>query len=175
MAQYTYFASPNQKYKEKKWLYWSSIIKSVLTEIPVPQQKNRTSDSQEFYSSRGKTHCSRRRIRTAKAQSLEEEVRGGGKSNEKRKTIKEKEQKKNKKKRGKKRKRRPSLPIAPPIMGNIPCTVKSCSPFNKPQDSNLCFCTHHQSNFTHGTHTLQCSHKGKLPGWLRNAAKTFIF
>jgi hypothetical protein len=87
-------------------------------------------------------------------------------------TIKDKEQKK-KKKGGKKR--RPSLPIAPPIMGNTPHTVKSCSPFSKPPDSNLCSCTHHQLNFTYGTHTLQCSYKGKLPGWLGCAAKTFIF
>jgi hypothetical protein len=60
-------------------------------------------------------------------------------------------------------------------MGNTPCTVKSCSPFSKPPESNLCFCTHHQLNFTYGTHTLQCSYKGKLPGWLGIAAKTFIF
>jgi len=71
------------------------------------------------------------------------------------------------------RKRRPSLPVAPPIMGNTPCTVKSFSRYGKLPDTNLCFCTHHQLNFTHGTHTLQCSYKGKLPGWLGIAAKTF--
>jgi hypothetical protein len=73
MAQYTQFASPNQEYKERNLLYRSSIIKSVITQIPAPQQKKRTSDSQEFYTSRAKTCCDRR-MRTAKAQSLEEEI-----------------------------------------------------------------------------------------------------
>jgi len=92
-------------------------------------------------------------------------VQEGGKSREKNMTIKEKEQKKNNKKRGQGgRKSRPSLPIAPPTMGYTPCTAKSCSPYGKLPNSNLCFCAYHQLNFTHGTHTLQCSYKGKLPG-----------
>lgn len=60
-------------------------------------------------------------------------------------------------------------------MGNTPCTVKSCSPFSKLPDSNWSFYTHHQLNFTYGTHTLQCSYKGKLPALLWIAATKFIF
>jgi hypothetical protein len=46
MAQYTYFASPNQEYKERNLLHLSSIIKSAVTQIQVPQQF--TSDEQSI-------------------------------------------------------------------------------------------------------------------------------
>jgi hypothetical protein len=96
--------------------------------------------------SRGRSHCGRR-IKTAKAHSLEEEVQEGGKSREKNMTIRRRSRKRTRKEEKKRKKKKQT------ITSNCTshCTVKSCSPYGTLPDSNLCFCTYHQLNFTHGT------------------------